>query len=79
MSRFFPPFNRNLASLKHTIFTYLSQKQCLVRQEGWEKSVTIVSSDMRCWDAPEKADVLVFIFFLLFLSLVLHAYCILCN
>ncbi|KMZ69194.1 hypothetical protein ZOSMA_21G00480 [Zostera marina] len=32
---------------------------CLVRQEGWEKSVTIVSSDMRCWDAPEKADVLV--------------------
>ncbi|XP_031102890.1 protein arginine N-methyltransferase 1.5 isoform X1 [Ipomoea triloba] len=31
----------------------------LVRLEGWEQIVTIVSSDMRCWDAPEKADILV--------------------
>ncbi|GAB4854081.1 Protein arginine N-methyltransferase 5 [Ancistrocladus abbreviatus] len=31
----------------------------LVKLEGWETSVTIVSSDMRCWDAPEKADILV--------------------
>ncbi|PHT95895.1 Protein arginine N-methyltransferase 5 [Capsicum annuum] len=31
----------------------------LVKIEGWEKIVTIVSSDMRCWDAPEKADILV--------------------
>ncbi|KAL9442704.1 hypothetical protein AB3S75_016142 [Citrus x aurantiifolia] len=31
----------------------------LVRLEGWEKMVTIVSCDMRCWDAPEKADILV--------------------
>ncbi|KAH9759955.1 protein arginine N-methyltransferase 1.5 [Citrus sinensis] len=33
--------------------------QSLVRLEGWEKTVTIVSCDMRCWDAPEKADILV--------------------
>lgn len=31
----------------------------LVKLEGWESIVTIVSSDMRCWDAPEKADILV--------------------
>ncbi|KAF6156699.1 hypothetical protein GIB67_024025, partial [Kingdonia uniflora] len=31
----------------------------LVKLEGWENTVTIVSSDMRCWDAPEKADILV--------------------
>ncbi|EYU29151.1 hypothetical protein ABFS82_05G121400 [Erythranthe guttata] len=31
----------------------------LVKLEGWEKTVTIVSSDMRNWDAPEKADILV--------------------
>ncbi|XP_047327783.1 protein arginine N-methyltransferase 1.5 [Impatiens glandulifera] len=31
----------------------------LVKLEGWEKLVTIVSSDMRCWNAPEKADILV--------------------
>ncbi|WOG82041.1 hypothetical protein DCAR_0101200 [Daucus carota subsp. sativus] len=31
----------------------------LVKLEGWEKIVTIVSSDMRCWEAPEKADILV--------------------
>ncbi|PSR91898.1 Protein arginine N-methyltransferase [Actinidia chinensis var. chinensis] len=31
----------------------------LVKLEGWENIVTIVSCDMRCWDAPEKADILV--------------------
>ncbi|GAA0171773.1 protein modifying enzyme [Lithospermum erythrorhizon] len=31
----------------------------LVKLEGWEKIVTIISSDMRCWEAPEKADILV--------------------
>ncbi|KAL6011743.1 Protein arginine N-methyltransferase 5 [Asimina triloba] len=31
----------------------------LLKMEGWEGIVTIVSSDMRCWDAPEKADILV--------------------
>ncbi|XP_051129956.1 protein arginine N-methyltransferase 1.5 [Andrographis paniculata] len=31
----------------------------LVKLEGWEDVVTIVSSDMRDWDAPEKADILV--------------------
>ncbi|KAK3011206.1 hypothetical protein RJ639_011739, partial [Escallonia herrerae] len=31
----------------------------LVKLECWENMVTIVSSDMRCWDAPEKADILV--------------------
>ncbi|KAF3446026.1 hypothetical protein FNV43_RR11204 [Rhamnella rubrinervis] len=31
----------------------------LVKLEGWENIVTIISSDMRHWDAPEKADILV--------------------
>ncbi|PWA47388.1 SHK1 binding protein 1 [Artemisia annua] len=31
----------------------------LVKIERWEKIVTIISCDMRCWDAPEKADILV--------------------
>ncbi|KAJ3698660.1 hypothetical protein LUZ61_002365 [Rhynchospora tenuis] len=31
----------------------------LIKLEGWESLVTIVSSDMRCWNAPEKADILV--------------------
>lgn len=31
----------------------------LIKLEGWESLVTIISSDMRCWDAPEKADILV--------------------
>ncbi|XP_022851252.1 protein arginine N-methyltransferase 1.5-like isoform X1 [Olea europaea var. sylvestris] len=31
----------------------------LVKLEGWEKLVAIVSSDMRQWNAPEKADILV--------------------
>ncbi|CAK7354396.1 unnamed protein product [Dovyalis caffra] len=31
----------------------------LVKLEGWEDIVTIISCDMRYWDAPEKADILV--------------------
>ncbi|KAI9097442.1 hypothetical protein K1719_025213 [Acacia pycnantha] len=31
----------------------------LIRLEGWEDTVTIVSSDMRHWNAPQKADILV--------------------
>ncbi|KAL5558290.1 hypothetical protein UlMin_034501 [Ulmus minor] len=31
----------------------------LVKLEGWESIVTIISCDMRYWDAPEKADILV--------------------
>lgn len=31
----------------------------LIKLEGWEHIVTVISSDMRCWDAPEKADILV--------------------
>ncbi|KAL0407905.1 UNVERIFIED_CONTAM: protein arginine N-methyltransferase 1.5, partial [Sesamum radiatum] len=33
--------------------------ESLVKLEGWEDIVTIVSSDMRNWDAPERADILV--------------------
>ncbi|KAG9450145.1 hypothetical protein H6P81_010110 [Aristolochia fimbriata] len=31
----------------------------LIKLEGWENMVTIVSRDMRSWNAPEKADILV--------------------
>ncbi|GKV37749.1 hypothetical protein SLEP1_g45739 [Rubroshorea leprosula] len=31
----------------------------LVKLEGWENIVSIVSCDMRCWNAPEEADILV--------------------
>ncbi|KAM1177603.1 hypothetical protein ACFX13_017333 [Malus domestica] len=31
----------------------------LVKLEGWENIVSIISCDMRYWDAPEKADILV--------------------
>ncbi|WCJ30569.1 Protein arginine N-methyltransferase 5 [Euphorbia peplus] len=31
----------------------------LVKLEGWEDIVTIISCDMRHWDAPQKADILV--------------------
>lgn len=34
-------------------------KQSLVKLEGWESIVTIISCDMRYWNAPEKADILV--------------------
>lgn len=39
--------------------TFMSLQQSLIKLEGWESLVTIVSSDMRNWDAPEKADILV--------------------
>lgn len=31
----------------------------LIKIEGWQGSVTVVSSDMRQWNAPEQADILV--------------------
>lgn len=31
----------------------------LIKLEGWEDLVTVISCDMRCWDAPENADILV--------------------
>lgn len=31
----------------------------LIKLEGWESMVTVISCDMRCWAAPEKADILV--------------------
>eukprot|EP00257_Ricinus_communis_P009389 XP_002528010.2 protein arginine N-methyltransferase 1.5 [Ricinus communis] len=31
----------------------------LVKLEGWEGIVTIISCDMRYWNAPEKADILI--------------------
>lgn len=30
-----------------------------LQDEMWGETVTVVSCDMRCWDAPEKADILV--------------------
>ncbi|KAG2500070.1 hypothetical protein HYH03_002347 [Edaphochlamys debaryana] len=33
--------------------------QQMLRAEGWEEAVTIVSADMRHWQAPELADILV--------------------
>mmetsp|Transcript_2186 Transcript_2186/g.5170 ORF Transcript_2186/g.5170 Transcript_2186/m.5170 type:complete len:276 (-) Transcript_2186:212-1039(-) len=33
--------------------------QHLIAQEGWEGAVTLVHTDMRHWEAPEKADILV--------------------
>lgn len=33
--------------------------QQMLRTEGWEKAVTIVSADMRSWQAPEPAEILV--------------------
>jgi len=35
-------------------------EQALVKLEGWEDTVTIVSCDMRHWNAAEKADILVY-------------------
>ena len=37
---------------------YVCRLQCLA-DEQWGDRVTIVSCDMRDWDAPEKADILV--------------------
>lgn len=45
--------------LLFVLLKLLLLNQSLVKLEGWEKIVTIVSSDMRCWEAPEKADILV--------------------
>eukprot|EP00200_Dunaliella_tertiolecta_P003160 CAMPEP_0202343186 /NCGR_PEP_ID=MMETSP1126-20121109/3419_1 /ASSEMBLY_ACC=CAM_ASM_000457 /TAXON_ID=3047 /ORGANISM="Dunaliella tertiolecta, Strain CCMP1320" /LENGTH=662 /DNA_ID=CAMNT_0048934227 /DNA_START=1282 /DNA_END=3267 /DNA_ORIENTATION=- len=33
--------------------------QALLRREGWQDKVTIVTADMRTWQAPEPADILV--------------------
>eukprot|EP00798_Chlamydomonas_sp_ICE-L_P014068 gene14068-20013_t len=33
--------------------------QAMLRREGWEDKVSIVSADMRHWQAPEQADILV--------------------
>ncbi|GIL73292.1 hypothetical protein Vretimale_4879 [Volvox reticuliferus] len=33
--------------------------QQMLRSEGWERDVTIVSADMRHWQAPEPAEILV--------------------
>lgn len=30
-----------------------------MRSEGWQDTVTVVATDMRVWQAPEKADILV--------------------
>lgn len=58
-------------------------KQSLVKLEGWENVVTIVSCDMRLWNAPEKADILVceyllivfhFLFFFISYSFLLHVH-----
>lgn len=48
----------NLACLTIEITMSLF-KQSLVKLEGWENIVTIISCDMRHWDASEKADILV--------------------
>lgn len=48
--------NWDISSVKYTTISF----QSLVKLEGWENCVTIISSDMRCWDAPEKADILVY-------------------
>ncbi|KAG5031024.1 hypothetical protein JHK85_015006 [Glycine max] len=50
--------NPNAVVTLHTQVTLLLE-QALVKLEGWEYTVTIVSSDMRHWNAPEKADILV--------------------
>ena len=37
---------------------YIYRLHCLAEEE-WGDRVTVVSCDMREWDAPEKADILV--------------------
>jgi hypothetical protein len=39
--------------------TWYLLQQSLVKLEGWEDIVTIISCDMRYWDASEKSDILV--------------------
>lgn len=41
------------------LLTFFFSFQSLVKMEGWEKIVTIISCDMRYWDASEQADILV--------------------
>ena len=41
------------------IFIYVFFSLENLKYEQWGKLVTIVSSDMREWDAPEKADIIV--------------------
>ena len=48
-----------LSHLYYSIyFLSFDSLQCLADEE-WGDQVTIVSYDMRHWDAPEKADILV--------------------
>ena len=48
-----------LSHLYYSIyFLSFDSLQCLADEE-WGDRVTIVSCDMRDWDAPEKADILV--------------------
>ena len=44
-----------IAAVHRIELTHLTPT-CLVR---WEEKVTVVHIDMRLWDAPEKADILV--------------------
>lgn len=50
-----------LSSLKLQICPNITWfiSQSLIKIEGWQGSVTVVSSDMRQWNAPEQADILV--------------------
>ena len=31
----------------------------MIKQEGWGETVTLVFADMRMWEHPKKADILV--------------------
>lgn len=52
--------------MKVTLYPF---DQSLVKLEGWENIVSIVSCDMRCWNAPEEADILVGVYLLIVWSL----------
>ncbi|XP_073219541.1 protein arginine N-methyltransferase 5-like [Cicer arietinum] len=49
----------NVCSLLHISSGVHDNVGSIVKLEGWEDTVTIVSSDMRRWNALEKADILV--------------------
>jgi protein arginine N-methyltransferase 5 len=52
-------YRRNILTRLELIKSFLfNSLQCLADEE-WGDRVTIVSCDMRDWDAPEKADILV--------------------
>ncbi|KAJ4826142.1 Protein arginine N-methyltransferase 1.5 [Turnera subulata] len=55
------PLMDNLEAQTYETFEKDSMKyiQSLVKLEGWEDIVTIISCDMRHWNAPEEADILV--------------------